>query len=89
MPKLMPTCPSLPPHSQQRIQSMAAVLRSRLKDCSKTELEMLIRYYVRGEDEASIIRDIGCPRERFVRLKQRLRQPAVSADHKCSVVFAG
>ncbi len=52
---------------------MAKLLQQQLRGCSRRELEMLIRYYANGQDEATVLRQMGASAEEFARLRRRLR----------------
>ena len=60
-----------PPH--RRIQAKAYKLKRVLRDCEKRELEMLIRYYVNGQDIHQVSESMGATDEEFLRLARRLR----------------
>ena len=62
------------PSRSPRIQEKAAELSARLKHCTKRELEMLIRYYVNGQDEQTVLSHMGATREEFACLRGKLRK---------------
>jgi len=61
-----------------RIQSKAAELSGRLKHCTKRELEMLIRYYMNGQDEKTMLLHMGVTPEEFRQLRSKLRKSILS-----------
>lgn len=62
------------PNRSPRIQEKAAELSARLKYCTKRELEMLIRYYVNGQDEQTVLSHMGATQEEFACLRGKLRK---------------
>ncbi len=66
------------PAAHDRVVSMSRRLAVLLAGCSKRELEMLIRYYVHGQDERSVMAAMGCSRSEFACLRARLREQTVS-----------
>ena len=59
--------------AHQRIQMKANALASRLRDCSIREFEMLIRYYVHGQDEVEVRSAMCATAEEFADLRARMR----------------
>ena len=64
--------------SHARIQAKAEVLKSALRDCSKRDLEMLIRYYVNGQDIDQVTSAMGATEEELNVLKWRFRRLAAA-----------
>lgn len=60
--------------SHERIAAKSNALSHVLKHCSKRELEMLIRYYVNGEEESHVLADMDASAEEFARLRASLRK---------------
>lgn len=81
--------PGFSPDAQRRIQEKAATLASRLKGCSKTDLELLVRYYIYGEDARSIAERMKIDPARISTLRSRLRKPVGSASHRVKSAAAG
>jgi hypothetical protein len=65
--------------AHQRVQIKANALASRLRHCSKRELEMLVRYYVHGQDEVEVRSVMRATAEEFAGLRARMRLAAGSA----------
>lgn len=61
------------PDSARRIQERAGILADQLRACSKTDLEMLIRFYLRSEDEHSIAASMKVDPRRLRELRSRMR----------------
>ena len=75
--------------AQRRIQEKAATLANHLTGCSKTELEMLVRYYIQGEDTVSIAAQMKIDPERLAALRARLRKLLVSGPIQAKSAAAG
>ena len=59
--------------AHQRVQMKANALASRLRHCSKREFEMLIRYYVHGQDEVEVRSAMRATAQEFADLRARMR----------------
>ena len=57
-----------------RIQAKAKVLERALRGCGRRELEMLIRYYVNGQESEQALDSTGATEEEFSLLRRRLRR---------------
>jgi len=75
--------------AQRRIQEKATTLASHLKNCSKIELEILVRYYIQGEDAVSISAKMKIDPERLAALRARLRKLLVSGPIQAKSAAAG
>ena len=64
--------------SHAGIQTKAKVLQQALRGCSKREMEMLIRYYVHGQDARQVLDSMGATEEEFAKAKWRLRRLAMA-----------
>ena len=67
------------PEARARVQARTAMLATSFKGCTKRELEMLIRYYVSGEDEQAVLARFGATQAEFQQLRAKLRKSAVPA----------
>jgi len=81
------------PDAHQRIQAKSAFLAGYLSHCSKRELDMLVRFYIHGQDEDRVAAEMRATPEEFASLRARLR--AYAADRfrnrssKASAASAG
>jgi hypothetical protein len=64
--------------SHASIQAKAKLLEKAIHGCSKREMEMLIRYYVHGQDTQQVLDSMGATEEEFTKLKWRLRRLATA-----------
>ncbi len=71
-----------------RIESYTRRLRRALRDCSNRELEILIRYYTRGQNTAQVAGEMGCRVEEVEHLLGRMRR-AVRAERPLAKAAAG
>ncbi len=66
--------------AHHRIAHKSKLLSRMINRCSKRELEMLIRYYVHGQDEQRVINEMGCTAEEFEQLRIRMRRSVIPPD---------
>jgi len=59
-----------------RVQVKAEAIKEALRGCAGRELEMLIRYYVCGQDIDKVAAEMGATREELTGLAARLRRIA-------------
>ena len=69
--------PEFGPEAHASIQAMSKLLAQQLRGCSRRELEMLTRYYANGQEEETVLREMGASAEEFARLRLRLRRSAM------------
>ena len=70
--------PRIGPGAHARIQQRAREIRSLLDGCNRRDLELLIRYYVHGQDEQQVLESTGATAEEFARLRLLIRKKATS-----------
>ena len=66
--------------AHHRIANKSKLLSGMVDRCSKRELEMLIRYYIHGQDEQQVIREMECSAEEFERLRVKMRSSVIPQD---------
>jgi hypothetical protein len=66
--------------AHHRIAHKSKILSRMVNRCSKRELEMLIRYYIRGQDEQRVITEMGCTAEEFEKLRVKMRRSVIQSD---------
>jgi hypothetical protein len=61
------------------VEAQARILAQELRHYSKRDREMLLRYYVRGQDVRQILQDMGVTESEFLMAKARLKAATTSA----------